>query len=201
MRTGLSRITQLVLVAVLIAALAVPGMALAKPQAKNLRAKGPKAPNTESIAPGFKQPTANLEKRISNVLAARARRFAAADANIQKRIDRLTEIADRLGSNPASLSVEASASLAAATEALAAAQEKLDMASANESDTVKPAFEAIAEAENRKAAFFEAKAAGRQSVAYLKEARSYVRQAAHMLRGIVQSMAQTEDADENGSGS
>jgi len=191
MSTRTSRISQAALVVVLILALAVPGIALAKPQAKNLRAKASKAAEK---ATGFNQPQANMEKRINNVLAARAKRFAAADANIQKRIDRLRSIATSLASEGASPTL-----VAAATAKIESAQQNLDMASSNESDTVGPAFKKMLTEENKRAAFFEAKKAGRESVAYLKAARKDVKEAARLLRGIVQSMKPTEDADGDGS--
>lgn len=189
MKSRSSRLLQAALVVALIVALAVPGIALARPQAKNLRAK---ASHAASVTAGFKQPRPQMEKRINNVLAARERRFAAAEANISKKIARVRALADKI-STEASQSIDATA-MAAVYAKLNLAQAHLDAASANESDTVGPAFKGMLDAANKRAAFFEAKKAGRASVAELKLARRNVKEAARLLRGIVQSLKPTEDA-------
>ena len=190
-----SRLAQVALVALLIVALAVPGIAFASPKAKEARAKVGAAAATAALgaSTGKGQPVANLQKRIDNVLAARAKRFAAAEANISKRLERLDSIATTLESKGASETL-----IADARAKLDSAQGHLDAALANEV-VVADLFKAIASAENRRAAFREAKAAGRESVAELKAARVDAREAGHMLRGIVQSMKPTEDAESSGS--
>lgn len=190
MKINTSRLAQIALVVVLVAALAVPGIALAQPQAKGLRVKASQAAQK---AGGFKQPQAQMEKRIDNVLAARSKRFAAAEKNITKRIERLRSIATSLADEGAD-----QAALDEANATLDSAQAHLDAALANEVE-VADLFKAIPTAENRRAAFFEARAAGRQSVAELKAARKDVRDAAHQLRAIVQSMKPTEDTEESDS--
>jgi hypothetical protein len=189
MKSRGSRLLQAALVVALVVALAVPGIALAKPQAKNLRAKASRA---ASVTAGFKQPRPQMEKRVNNVLAARERRFAAAEANISKKIERVRVLADKISAE-ASGSIDATA-MAAVYETLESAEAHLAAASAMESDTVGPAFKSMLDAANKRAAFLEAKKAGRASVAELKLARQDVREAARLLRGIVQSLKPTEDA-------
>ena len=145
-------------------------------------------------AGGFNQPGSQMETRVANVLKARANRFAAADANIQKRIDRLRSVATSLASEGASATL-----ITKVNGTLDSAQTHLDNAMTNEKDVVGPAFKAIPSATNKKAAFFEARAAGRDSVAELKLARQDLRAAVHQLRAIVKAMKATEDDEASGS--
>ena len=183
MKTKSLRLLQVALVAILIVALAVPGIALARPQAKNLRAKASRA---ASATAGFNQPTAQMTKRFQNVVRARQKRFSEASRTIDARIDRVRALSLKLPSTADTSAVEAKLASAEAQLAAACAKEA-------EAEAALLAIPTLPR-EERRAAFVEAKAMGREAVAMLKLARQDVKAAARLLRGIVQSMKPTEDS-------
>lgn len=135
--------------------------------------------SAEAKAKLREQKLENLRKRIANRLRARKARFDAAAANISKRIERVDAIADK---------VEAAGGDVSAVRAkLDEARTNLANALALENQTIDE-FNAIPAASNRKAAFVGAKVAGRAGVARLKAARTSLREAAHLLRDVVEAL-------------
>ncbi|NTU71843.1 MAG: hypothetical protein HGB10_08510 [Coriobacteriia bacterium] len=120
-----------------------------------------------------------LKNRISNILAARDRRFDAATANITKRIGRVSALTDKVEG--------AGGNVGGVRSSLDAARGHLATALALEADAA-DLFNAVPGASNRRAAFTTARAKGRGAVAELKLARSSVRDAAQALRVIVREL-------------
>lgn len=125
------------------------------------------------------QRRAQLQARISNKLAARKRRFDAANANLNKRIDRIAALTARVAAAGGDVS-EVNAKLDIARQHLANAL-------ALEQEAIAK-FRAIPTAPDRKAAFREARAKGREAVADLKLTRTSIRDAAVALRVVVKAL-------------
>lgn len=130
---------------------------------------------------------AQLEKRIDNKLTARKHRFDAVSANLTKRIDRIASLATTVAA--------AGGDVTAVNAKLDSAREHLASALALEQETI-AMFKAIPSATDRKAAFFDARAKGRQAVAELKATRVEIRGAAQLLRSVVEGLkAASETVD------
>jgi len=185
MNRNTMRIGTTVLTAALIAAVAVP--AFAAPGVRVGRMRGQVASQTAEMksklaanGQGVKgQPREQLLNRIENVLRARKARFDAAQANVNKRIARVTVLADKVEALGGDVT-EARATLAAARDHLAKADELEAVAVAK--------FNAIPDAADKHAAFVEARAAARLAVAELKAARVELRTAAQSLRATIQQL-------------
>jgi len=131
----------------------------------------------KAMAKGQRQ--AQLQKRIGNKLNARKHRFDAASANLNKRIDRLAALATTVAAAGGDVSgVNAKLDIARQHLANALALEQTAIAK----------FQAIPAAADRKAAFVEARAAGRAAVAELKVTRVAIRDAAAALRLVVTTL-------------
>jgi len=122
---------------------------------------------------------AQLKKRISNKLNARQHRFAAVGANLTKRINRIASLATTVAA--------AGGDVSAVNAKLDSARAHLAAALALEQETIAK-FNAIPTAENRRAAFFDARAKGREAVAELKLTRFEIRDAAQLLRSVVDGL-------------
>ena len=180
-----------VLAGLIVLALLVPAVALAGPGARKpaggtgataSATATPKGKGSQPQTPGPTakgQPTENLKRRIDNVLRARAKRFDTAADVIAKRIARVSLLADKVEAAGGDVSkvrtalAEASAALAEAKTLEAAAVAK---------------FQAVPEATDRKAAFRDAKAAGKVATKQLKVARAKLIEGVHALREATQAL-------------
>ena len=122
---------------------------------------------------------AQLEKRISNKLNARQHRFTAVNANLTKRINRIASLATTVAA--------AGGDVTAVNAKLDSARAHLAAALALEQEAIAK-FNAIPTAADRRAAFFDARAKGREAVAELKLARFEIRDAAQLLRSVVEGL-------------
>ncbi len=207
---------RLTLVAVLIVALAIPAAALARPvqsqlllqaadrprvhagTAASARGRRPSTPPAASRpAPSGKpatagkpattgQPAANLSRRVSNVVAARAKRFAAASAAIAGRIGRVSALADKVE--------KAGGDVTTVRAYLGSAQAALDEATRLEVQAVEK-LKSIPGSGNPRAGLAGARAEGRMAVAQLKVARSNVTGAVRELREVVQTLHSGETSE------
>lgn len=125
------------------------------------------------------QPLAQLNKRIANNLRARNHRFDAVSANLNKRINRIASLATTVAA--------AGGDVSAVNGKLDSARQHLANALALEQDAIAK-FQAIPSAANRRAAFFDARAKGREAVAELKLSRVDIRDAAATLRVVVDGL-------------
>jgi chromosome segregation ATPase len=133
------------------------------------------------------QKKAQLEKRISNKLGARKHRFDAVNANLTKRINRIASLATTVAA--------AGGDVTAVNAKLDSARAHLATALALEQEAIAK-FNAIPSAADRRAAFFDARAKGREAVAELKLARFEIRDAAQLLRSVVEGLrAASEPVD------
>ena len=182
---GKKKILTAALVMALVGALALPAMAGALPgQAQNMRRAARAAAAQAKMAGG--QAVAQLTKRITNVLRARKARFDAVAANLEKRIARLDQISAKIAAAGGDVS-GANAKIDEARQHLAKAKEL--------EQTAIDKFSAIITAGDRKAAFREARAAGRTAVAELALTRVSIREPAGLLRGAVEDI-RAEEASE-----
>jgi colicin import membrane protein len=128
----------------------------------------------------------NLGKRVENKLRARKARFDAASANINKRIARVAELADR---------VEAAGGDVTAVRAkLDLARTELAEAIAIEATTAEQ-LRAVKDAPDKRAAFRTARSTGREAVAKLKQARFAVRDSAHLLKTEIERLRTSGSLD------
>lgn len=128
----------------------------------------------------------HLTKRIENKLRARKARFDAASANINRRITRLSELADKIEALGGDVS--------AAREKLELARTELATALDLEAQAAAK-FQAIVDSDDTKAAFRDARDAGRAAVAKLKAARVALRDCVHLLQAELQTLEVADDAD------
>ena len=161
--------------------------AAAKSAAKAAREAKRTAAKSARAAAKAEAKKAQLQKRIGNKLNARTHRFDAAGANLTKRISRLAALAIRVEAAGGDVSgVNAKLDIARQHLASALALEQAAIAK----------FQAIPTAVNRKAAFVEARNAGRVAVAELKVTRVAIRDAAASLRIVVKGLLPSETATE-----
>lgn len=156
--------------------------------ASQAHGSGASASGQQKAAARGGQPQANLERRISNVLDARKRRFDAASKSIEARLGRVSALADKVEA--------AGGDVTAARAYLDEAEEALAVAAALEQDTATE-LKGVSAAQNKKAALSGAKASGRKAVAQLKLARSNVVLAIQELRGVVQALEQSGAGDQS----
>ncbi len=185
MHKNTMKIGTTVLAAALIAAVAAPAFAgprmgagqLSSQVASRTAEMKSKLATTGPAAKG--QMREQMMNRIENVLRARKARFDAAQANVNKRIARVTVLADK---------VEAlGGDVTTARAALDSARNHL--AKANELEAIAIAkFKAIPDAADKHAAFVEARSAARLAVAELKAARVELRTAAQSLRATIEQL-------------
>lgn len=177
-RTNTKRIATTVLSAALVAAVAVPAFAAPLNRVGRLRvAAASRIATAPAVAAG--QLGAQLQTRIANALRARKARFDAANANLTRRITRVTALADKVEA--------AGGDVTAARSALASASASL--AKANELEAAAIAkFRDIPNASDKRAAFVAARTSGRLAVAELKAARVNLRDAAAELRTVLEQL-------------
>jgi len=159
---------------------------LANPSASG---NGSASASATASAKGKGQPVSKLQKRISNVLAARKHRFDAVSANLNKRIDRMASLVATVGA--------AGGDVAGANAELDAARQHLAAALALETEA-RTMLQQIPSASNRHAAFVAARAKGRAAVIELKLTRNSIRSSALSLRIVVaglRSQTASETAD------
>jgi len=134
------------------------------------------------------QPAKNLAKRITNVLAARKRRFDAASNAINAHIARVSALTDKVEAAGGDVS-KVRGYLAEATDALAAAKDLEQEASTK--------LDAVPGSSHPRATLAEARASGAKAVARLKVARKKVVLAVHELRAVVKGMKSTSELSES----
>jgi len=148
-------------------------------KAKNAVNRGRRSGEASDAVKPKGQRQAQLEKRISNKLAARKHRFDAVNANLTARIGRLAVLTTRVAA--------AGGDVSAVNAKLDIARQHLANALALEQAAIAK-FQAVPTATGRHAAFVEARAAGRAAVAELKLARVAIRDAAASLRVVVRGL-------------
>lgn len=191
MKTTLTvRIAAALTVGLLSAAMVAPAVAGAsqavskRPADSASRVRAVGAPVAQAAQ---RQPGEQVRNRVENVLRARKARFDAVSKNLNARIGRLEALASKVES--------AGGDPAAARVAIDEAKTALAEAITLEADAV-ALFRQVPEAEDRRAAFREAREAGREAVAMLKQARVEIREAARELRLAVVAIREQSGADD-----
>lgn len=184
-KTHIMRGATIAVAGALVTALAVPAFAAPAPRMGRIRtAMASRVATAPVMAKG--QPGAMLMNRIENALAARKARFDAANANLQRRIARVTALADKVEAAGGDVSA-ARATLAAASASLAKANDLEAVAIAK--------FKDIPNATDKHAAFVAARAAGRLAVVELKNARRSLRASATELRASLKQLKSTNPSE------
>ncbi|MCE5204470.1 MAG: hypothetical protein ABFC80_09625 [Coriobacteriales bacterium] len=167
--------TAAIIALALVAALALPTIAVALPRA-NRAVSAVSTATAETVA-------ANLRNRIENVLRARKARFDAAVANLIKRQDRVEALAGK---------VEALGGDVAGVRArLEESRRLLGQARAQE-EVCAAAFRAVPDATDRRGAFRDARAKGREAVELLRQSRTVLRRAAEELGDVAERLREGE---------
>lgn len=176
-----NRILAGTLTALLVASLAMPALAQAVPSQAKGNGPGVKS---KAVKPATKaqRKAQVLQSRIERTLAQRKRKFDAAEARLQKRIDRLTALASKAAS--------AGADVTTATTALDLAKVKLEAAAVEEAKAV-DLFKAVPAAADRKAAFAAARAQAKVAQKSLQAARLQIVRAMQAIRKALQAIAPT----------
>jgi hypothetical protein len=189
------------IVAAVLAALLIPAAAVAGPgqgDAHTRAASRPAKPTAAAARPtagtpvtapaANGQPAENLAKRITNVLAARKRRFDAASNAIAAHISRVSALADKVETAGGDVS-KVRGYLTEATDALAAARALEQEATTR--------LKAVPGSSSPKADLAAGRASGVKAVAQLKIARKKVVLAVHELRAAVKAMEPPSEASES----
>ncbi len=171
-------------------ALTLAGPAAAAPRDKGasppdrrpaVGALGSQAPTTEVAGAHEPGPPASvveakaerLQQRMEHILRARKQNFDRAEARISDRMTKVQALADRLEAK--------GGDVAAAEAALTQAQAGLDAAAAKEAQAA-DLFRAIPGADDKRAAFKDARDMAKDALEELRAARAEVREAVKLLR-------------------
>lgn len=160
--------------------LAGPAMASALP-----RAMRPASSSSATAQANEAIVTANLRNRIENVVRAQEARFNAASALLAKRQERLEVLASKVESLGADVSA-VRAKIEESRQLLVQARERERVAL--------EVMRGVPDAENRRAAFWQARGELREAVRLMKQSRVALREAARELRQI--ALALKEDSGE-----
>lgn len=175
---NMKRVVQGAAIVALVAAVAVPGTAMALGRRGGL-GLGPKGSLGATASAQVDQRLAALKDRIVAVLQLRKARFDLAATRVADRIQKVGTIAD---------SVEkAGGDVSGVGTSLQTAQSQLDQANADEATAVQM-FQAVPSATDKRAAFRAARAQGRTARIELNTARLTLRNAILNLRAIANGL-------------
>ncbi|NTW28842.1 MAG: hypothetical protein HGA39_05700 [Coriobacteriia bacterium] len=156
----------------LVAALAVPAIALAAPQS-------PASTAITNVAANATQKMQDLKLRVETALTQRAKGFNTAADTVRTNLGKLTDIADNLAGR--------GGNVGAARAMIAKANRTLDAAIAAEAKAVAQ-FKLVPTASNKFEAFRQAQTLAREAQDKLQLARTQLRDAASELRNVVSQL-------------
>lgn len=176
-----TRLTTIAVVALLVVALALPTFAFAGPGTTG----GYGGAQTAGSGSGSLAGGANLQTRVEEALQRRARRFEAASELMERRRERVMELAGVVE--------KAGGDVDVVRERLAECERLMEQAREQERLAAEM-FRGVPEAGDRRGAFLQARVQARNAIQTLNQARTQLREAAQLLHDVADGLQESDDA-------